>query len=88
MRGGSSEPGNRVTVQSSKIPIGTRVRYTGRRKRPEDRKQGEVIGERDAQGAWIKWDGGAIGSVLWDWIERVADPPADQGERSSKPGSL
>jgi hypothetical protein len=37
---------------------------------------GEVVGQRDDRGAWVKWKDGFVGSVLWDWIEPIGDRPS------------
>jgi len=66
----------------TKLPVGTKVRYRevdqfGRRtrKRPPAHTVGEVVGQRDDRGAWVKWKDGFVGSVLWDWIEPITDRP-------------
>lgn len=56
---------------------GTRVYYLsigkdGRRtlNRFDGQQSGVVVRKRDPlRGAYIKWDDGHLGSVLWDWID-------------------
>jgi hypothetical protein len=60
---------------------GTRIYYLsvgkdGRKtlNRPDGQRSGMVTGPRDSRGAYVKWDDGHWGSVLWDWID---DKPPD-----------
>jgi hypothetical protein len=57
-------------------PIGTRIYYLSKGKdgrktlnRPDSQQSGAVTGTRDIRGAYVQWDGGHWGSVLWDWID-------------------
>lgn len=57
-------------------PVGTRIYYLSRGKdgrktlnRPDGQQSGVVTGVRNEWGAFVKWDDGHQGSVLWDWID-------------------
>jgi len=60
---------------------GTQVRYIGppRRRRPESRTGGVVVGERDPRATFAS--SGQTASVRWEWIERDDTPVVASQEK-------